>query len=254
MTRALLRRALAVEGMKTATGAAPRGAALALVLGTLALAVGMTAAVAAGNTLVTERLGALGDLEGWSRLLAVVAQITAAASVLAFGVALAWIFGREFTEGTITGMFALPVPRSLFAVAKLVCFVVWAVVAALLLVAGTVAVGIAFGYGSPGDEWPAVGRQLAMTFLSALLVTPVAWVTTVTRSLLAGVASTIAIIVIAQVSVIAGIGGWMPFAAPALWALTPDDVTPGQLAAVLLVPLVSGVATSVAWRRLQLDR
>lgn len=250
----LLGRALVVEGMKTATGTAPRGASVALVVGTLVLAVGMSVAVEAGNEMVLDRLGPLGRLDGWPRLLGVVAQVASAASTLAFGVALSWMFGREFADGTITGLFALPVPRPLIALAKLIVFVAWATVTAVVLAAGTVAVGFALGYGPPDGAWAAVGRQLGMTVLSALVVTPVAWVTTLTRSVLGGVAATVAVIVVAQVSVIVGAGGWMPLAAPALWAVLPHEVSLGQLAAVLIVPVLFGAVTPLSWARMQLDR
>ncbi|MEH6380686.1 MAG: hypothetical protein V7768_03115 [Dietzia cercidiphylli] len=91
--------------------------------------------------------------------------------------------------------------------------------------------------------------------LTSAIVTPVAWVTTVTRSTLAGVAATIAIVIVAQVGVLVGAGGWMPFAAPTLWAMSGGSgVSPLQLALVGVIPLVSTALTVATWRRLQLDR
>jgi ABC-2 type transport system permease protein len=47
----------------------------------------------------------------------------------------------------------------------------------------------------------------------------------------------------------------MPFAAPALWAMSNGTaVTAAQLGLALAVPLVFGVLSCVAWSRLQLDR
>jgi ABC-2 type transport system permease protein len=60
-------------------------------------------------------------------------------------------------------------------------------------------------------------------------------------------------VVVAQVSVLAGLGGWMPLAAPALWALG-TAVSPLQLA--LLIPFGAIFVALIAqsWRRMQLDR
>ena len=65
----------------------------------------------------------------------------------------------------------------------------------------------------------------------------------------------IALVVVAQVGALAGAGGWMPFAAPALWAMSNGTaVTAGQLGVTLAVPLVFVVLSCTAWSRLQLDR
>jgi ABC-2 type transport system permease protein len=56
------------------------------------------------------------------------------------------------------------------------------------------------------------------------------------------------------VAVVAGTGGWLPLAAPALWALEPGSVSVGQLALVALIPIGFGLLTLAAWRGLQLDK
>jgi ABC-2 type transport system permease protein len=61
--------------------------------------------------------------------------------------------------------------------------------------------------------------------------------------------------VVAQVSVLVGIGEWMPLAAPALWAISAGAaVTSAQL--LLIVPFVAlaVLLTATSWRWLQLDR
>ena len=75
------------------------------------------------------------------------------------------------------------------------------------------------------------------------------------RSVLGGVSVAIGLVVVAQVSVLAGLGGWMPLAAPALWALSEGaDVSVVQLSLLVPFGILTIVATAVTWRRLQLDR
>jgi ABC-2 type transport system permease protein len=100
----------------------------------------------------------------------------------------------------------------------------------------------------------ALGRLLALTLLTALLALPAAWLATLGRGLLPGIATTVATLVAAQVMVVAGTGAWFPPAAPALWALTPDTVTPAQLSLVPAVSAAFVVLTTQAWAELQLDR
>ncbi len=166
------------------------------------------------------------------------------------------MFGREFGDGTITGLFALPVRRSTIALAKLLIYIAWAVAVSISLAALLVIVGLVAGLGPlTADTWTAVARQIALTVMTAAIAAPVAWAATLGRSVLAGVSVSIGIVVIAQVSVLAGIGGWMPLASPALWAISSgEDVSSGQL--LLVIPYFAAcvLVTGSAWRTMQLDR
>ena len=56
------------------------------------------------------KLGPVADGD-WHGFLLGAAQITGAGGLGGFAVVLAWMFGREFGDGTIAGLFALPVRR-----------------------------------------------------------------------------------------------------------------------------------------------
>lgn len=166
------------------------------------------------------------------------------------------MFGREFADGTIVGLFALPVSRWQIAVAKLAVYLVWTTAVGLLLSVSVACLGVAFGYGLPGPEAAsALLRLWLLTVLSGLIAVPAAWVASLARSLLAAVGCTIALVVIGQISALAGIGGWMPVAAPALWAMGAGATVAGlQLMFVAIFGLVFAGLTALAWSRLQLRR
>jgi ABC-2 type transport system permease protein len=91
--------------------------------------------------------------------------------------------------------------------------------------------------------------------LTGAIAVPAAWAATVARSLLAGIATTIGIVVLSQLTVVAGAGAWFPFAAPALWAISAGtEVTQLQLLLVAPVVLAAGALAVLSWHRLQLDR
>ncbi len=247
--------AIRVEALKLARSPVGTIGTIALVAGTLALLGGITAALAGGNPELIAKVGTAGTLN-WRGLLAATAQITAAGGLLGFGVVLSWIFGREFTDGTITGLFALPISRARIALAKLAVYGVWACAVSLILALGILALGLILGYGAPtADAWAGLGRQGVLAVLTAAIAVPAAWIATVTRSLLAAVGGTIALVIIAQVGALAGAGGWMPLAAPALWAMSEGAaVSAAQLALAVLLGIVFVAFTSAAWARLQLNR
>jgi len=248
--------AIVVEFRKAAASRTLWATSILVAFGIPILAGTLSAAARSGNEQILAQLGPLGGASRWELLTGITTQVSAAGALLAFGVGLSWLFGREFADNTITGLFAQPVTRGCIALAKLCVFFVWAAVIACALVAATLAAGFALGF--PLDEGAAADqtRLFALLVSTAALATPAAWAATLGRGLLPGIAVTILILITAQIVSIAApqAAAWMPLAAPALWALFPGSVHPGQLALVLVVPIIFSAATALAWHRLQLDK
>ena len=253
--RASLLAALWVEAHKFAASRVVRSTTGLLLGGVGLLAASLELAAQSGNEQVLAQLGDLAAQAGWVRFVGIATQITAAASLLAFGVVSAWSVGREFSDGTVGGLFALPVSRQVVVVAKLIVFTGWAATVAAALVVVVTAVGIGLDLGVPESEGvESLGRLFALAGLSWPLAVPAAWAATVGRGLLPGIATSIVIIAITQVAVVAGSGAWFPFAAPALWAIDPGAVAPTQLILIAVVPILFGALAVHSWATLQLDR
>jgi ABC-2 type transport system permease protein len=247
--------ALAVESRKARSSRVLWWTGALFVLGVTGLASMMVAAARSGDTEIVAKIGPQAATGDWSALLTVAAQITSAAGVLAFGVCLSWLTGREFADGTIAGLFGLPVSRSAIATAKLVVFIGWAVGVAVALTVLLLAAGFVIGLGAPDtDAIAGLGRQLALITMTSLIALPAGWAASVGRGLLPGIAVTVGILVVAQVSVLADFASWVPFVAPAFWAIHPEVRTSIALLTVPSVPLIFGAATIAVWRGLQLDR
>lgn len=245
--------AIGVEALKLARSLVGVIATLAVVAGIFALLCGITAGVAGGSAELIAQAGPAAALD-WSGLLTGAAQITAVAAILGCGVVLSWMFAREFADGTITGLFALPISRGRIALAKLAVYALWVTLVSFAVPLSVLALGLLVGYGAPTtDNWAALGRLCALVMYSGASAIAVAWIATLTRSLLAGVGVTIALVIIAQIGALAGAGGWIPLAAPALWAMSNGTaVTAHQLTLPLAFAAVSTVLTCTSWARLQL--
>jgi ABC-2 type transport system permease protein len=184
-----------------------------------------------------------------------VVQVTAAAGFGAFGIALSWMFGREFADGTVSALFALPVSRPTIALAKLTVYAVWAAGVAVLLTVVIAVLGFAMGFGATDAAGVAeLARVPALAALTALIAVPAAWAATIGRGLLPGIAATVIIMVVAQIFAVSDFGAWLPIVAPALWAIAPASVPGVALLTVPSVPLLFGALCALAWARLQLDR
>jgi ABC-2 type transport system permease protein len=256
MTLSMLATAIAVEGRKAAASRVLTSTAILLTAGVAALAAATTAAASSGNEQLAAKLGPLAAAGGWPAVLDVATQVTAAAGLLAFGVGLSWMFGREFTDGTITGLFGLPVSRPALALAKLVVFLLWAAATATALTIAVALTGLAVTGQVPHPaDWAGLGRLLALAAMTATLANPAAWAATLGRGLLPAIATIVGLMAVTQMIVVAGAdGGWFPPAAPALWALLPATIAPAQLLLAATFPIAFSMLTLHAWHRLQLDR
>ena len=148
-----MRPAVWAETVKLAGSTVGRVGSIAIVVGISLLSGAMLLAAASGDPQLVAKLGPAATHD-WTGFLLAAAQITGAGGLLGFGVVLSWMFGREFGDGTITGLFALPVRRSTIALAKLLIYTVWAIAISLSLAALLVIVGLVAGLG------PLDGRNL----------------------------------------------------------------------------------------------
>lgn len=250
-----MRAALWAETTKLASSLAGRVATVSLVAGVIALSAVILAAIASGNADVIAKLGRNASAD-WTGFLNSAAQITAAGGLGGFGIVIAWMFGREFTEGTVSGLFALPVGRATISMAKLAAYGLWSAIVAILLTGGLAVTGLALGLGAvDSDAAAGLLRQAGLTVMTAMLALPVAWATTLFRSILGGVGVAIGLIVVGQFSVLAGAGAWMVLAAPALWAMSAGTgASLLQLGLLLPYSAIAIALTAITWHRLELNR
>lgn len=249
--------ATSTEFTKFRRSTLPRVATVMLVGGIAAIASSFMWASLQPGSAMAIKLGALVSEEGWAGYLSIASQIAATAGGIGPGVVLAWLFGREFADGTITGLFGLPINRATIARAKLLVFAGWSLAFCFALVALLIVVGVVLGLGLPDETaFARAGKLLLILLLSAMLSLPAGVAASLTRGYLGGIGAVIAIVIVSQISVATGAGGWFTFAAPGMWASTPgaelSSTTVVQL--LLVVPLSAGFAAwiVIVWRRLQL--
>lgn len=212
---------------------------------------GYAAAVHAPDSDMGRKAAAMLAAPGWEGYTGLASLSVGVAMLLAAGIVMAWATGREFTDGTIGGLFALPAGRADVATAKVVTCLGWVVgvatAAAVLLASGGVALGL------PAGGWLACAGVLFVT--AALLgasALPVMWVSTRWRGYLPGIGATLALVVVTNVASGFGLGAFLPWAIPVLWATPHAGVDAALLALPVLVAVAGGLATRWSWGRLQL--
>lgn len=252
-----IREALAVEWLKFRRSPVAGTAGLAIVLLVPLVSVGGYALARTGTVGPSaDKARAMVHGVGWDAIWGLAGQAVPVALMLGTGIVASWCVGREFTDGTVGGLFATTVPRSRVAAAKLLLVTAWATAVTALAAAAVLVGGSAVGL-PVRDGLPAAGTSLAAGVLVALSALPTTWFASVRRGYLAGIAAALGLVVITQLAVAAGAGAWVPWAAPAFWAgaagpAAATQVNAVQLALPALVGLVSAVAVIRWWRDAEL--
>lgn len=203
-------------------------------------------------------LGAKADLMGldasWTGYLGMLTQMVGIVGGLILAVIAAYVFGREFAEGTAKNMLALPVPRWWFVAAKFVVVAAWwLVLVVAILVEGLV---VAAALGLPGLSAQVLiggaGDVLLAAVVSFLLAPVIAWIATLGRGYLPPLGFAMLALVLGNVLGATGWGKWFPWSVVPLFAGVAgprvEVLAPASLLVVGLT-FLAGVAATMAQLR-----
>jgi len=193
----------------------------------------------------------------WAAYFDMSAGTVATGGLFGFGLVIVWLFGREFVDGTIAGLFGLPVRLGQIALAKIVLFTLWACAVTAMLSLALLCVGAAIGLGAfDGAALAALARFGTVSVLTASLTVPFALVATLSRDYLAPIGVILGVVILTSVLAQAGLGGWLPYAAPGMWAGAGGAGDPIVIAiqlanVVILAALFAGLVVR-RWKRLEI--
>jgi ABC-2 type transport system permease protein len=228
-------------------------------LGYLFLPLGMTFLIfIARNPEISQKLGLLSakanlaafSATDWPSYLNLFAQIIAAGGFIFSVFAISWVFGREFADGTLKDLLAVPVRRANILLAKFAVVAAWS--AALTI--GVFMVGVVMGaiLQLPGGTQDVILHSLTPITITACLmiavVLPFAFFASIGRGYLLPVGIAILAAIMANLVVVAGWGEYFPWAVPMLYAQGKSILAPISYWIVLLTGLVGMFGTYIWWK------
>ncbi|MDN4475210.1 ABC transporter permease [Demequina sp. SYSU T00192] len=171
-------------------------------------------------------------------------QVVSVVALIGVGFAVAWLVGREWADRTVGSLFALPVGRAEIARAKLVVVAAWAAASLTVAVALTAAV---LALVDPAALTAAVAGQLVRVWLAGLLMAALALgfggIAVLTRGYLGAAGAIVGVTAASQILAMVGLGAWVPYVAPAMWAGAGG---PEEAAAIGPMSLAIAVAFAAA--------
>jgi ABC-2 type transport system permease protein len=178
-----------------------------------------------------------------------------AGGIIVMGVVQAFVFGREYAEGTAKNLLTLPVGRAVLVAAKLVVSAVWFLCMAALVYAEALALGLLIGL--PGFSAALLSASLRQAVRLAaevlLLSSAPAWIAVAGRGYLAPLGFSILMLLLGDLFAHTGWGPWVPWSILLLSAGAGGADAPVPGAGSMLV-LIGVFAAGFAATYLHLER
>jgi ABC-2 type transport system permease protein len=185
----------------------------------------------------------------WTGYLTLMVEFTALGGFFFFFLAISWTFGREFTDGTLKDLLAVPVPRFDIILAKFLVSALWC---AALIVETTI-VGVILGavIQLPGGSLAVIlhgtGLLVVTAVMSITLILPFGLFASVGRGYLLPIGIAVLTVILGNLSITLGWGEYFPWAIPAL-VLQEATIPPFSYGLVLLTGLAGVVGTHLWWK------
>ena len=218
----------------------------------------------ARNPAITQKLGLVSakanliaySATDWPTYLELSGQMVAAGGFFLFVLAVSWVFGREFSDGTLKDLLAVPVQRSSILLAKFSLVALWSVALSIVIFIASLLAGVLIQL--PGaNELVLVTSSLKLLVTAGLVIAvslPYAFFASVGRGYLLPIGMAILTLMLANLVVVLGWGEFFPWAVPMLFAQGGSVMPPVSFWVVILTGLVGMLATYIWWQNADQNR
>jgi ABC-2 type transport system permease protein len=185
----------------------------------------------------------------WPTYLGLFGQIIAAGGFFLFVLAVSWVFGREFADGTLKDILAVPVQRISILLAKFIVMAIWS--AALTIVIFIIGLVMGAIIKLPGGSISVIlqGSDLVLTTACLVIVAvmPFALFASVGRGYLLPMGVAVLTLMVTNLVAIVGWGEYFPWAVPGLYA-QGSNLSPISYWIVILTGLAGMLGTYFWWK------
>ena len=186
----------------------------------------------------------------WPTYLGLCAQIIGVGEFFFLVLAISWVFGREFVDGTLKDMLAVPVQRASIILAKFILVAIWSV--ALTLVTGLANLVAGALLKLPGGSSSVVLHGSTVMALTACLVIgvvlPFALFASLGRGYLLPIGLAVLAVMAANLIFVLGWGEFFPWGVPMLYAQGKSALPPLSYGVVVLTGLLGMAGTYLWWK------
>jgi len=184
----------------------------------------------------------------WPAYLKLIDMSVAIAGFFLFCLITSWVFGREFSDGTLKDLLAVPVPRGSILLAKFIVVAAWSIVLTIIIYLVGLVMGMILDLPQGSSSVILQGSaHLAITVcLVVLVVLPFAFLASAGRGYLLPLGVAILTVILANLVVVAGWGEYFPWSVPGLYS-QGENLIPMSYMIVILTSLAGMLGTYLWW-------
>lgn len=186
----------------------------------------------------------------WPTYLGFSSQIVAAGEFFLLVMAVSWVFGREFADGAVKDMLAVPVPRSSILLAKFIVVSIWSAMLTIVILTAGLLMGAILKL--PGGSNSVILQSSSLILITACLVIgvvmPFALLASAGRGYLLPLGAAVLMVMMANLVAVVGWGEYFPWAVPMFYAQGESSLTPISYWIVFLTGLAGMIATYLWWK------
>jgi ABC-2 type transport system permease protein len=186
----------------------------------------------------------------WPAYMGLYGQIVASGGFILFILILSWIFGREFSDGTIKDMLAVPVRRAGILMAKFIVAALWSEAMTLVIFSTGLVMGVLLGLPGASLQVFLHGFVVVVAGSSLMIfaVSPFALFASAGRGYLLPIGLAVLMMILINLVMILGWGEFFPWSVPLLFAEGKIHLRPVSYYVVALTGLAGMVVTHLWWK------
>ena len=186
----------------------------------------------------------------WASYIGLTSLVIAAGGFFFFILVVSWVFGREFVDGTLKDLLAVPIQRSSIILAKFIVIAIWSFMLTLVILVFSLTVGALINL--PGFSKEVIIDGCIHLVATALLVmvvsTPFALVASIGRGYLLPLGAAVLMLMGTNIMAVAGWGETFPWAVPGLFAQGKTILPPISFVIVFITGGLGIIATYFWWK------
>jgi ABC-2 type transport system permease protein len=186
----------------------------------------------------------------WPAYLSLYGQLIAAGGFFLFILITSWVFGREFADGTVKDILAVPVGRSSIILGKFIVMAVWSVGLSLIMLGLGLVTGAAMDLPG-GSVGVIIGGSVGLAVTAGLVIAvtlPFALLASAGRGYLLPIGVAVLTLMAANLVAVIGWGEYFPWAVPAFHSQGSIPLAPISYWIVFLTGLAGALATYLWWK------
>ncbi len=229
------------------------------ILGSLLMPLGIALLIfIARNPDISKKVGIIGakanlitySTTDWPTYLGLIGQVIAAGGFFLYILIISWIFGREFVDGTLKDMLAVPVQRSSMLFAKFIMTAVCSIILTIGVLTVTLITGAFINL--PGGSAIAIINGISMILVTSILVIvtifPFAFFASLGRGYLLPLGLAIITLMITNLVAVMGWGEYFPWAIPGIYLQLKNPLHSISYGIVICTGLLGMYTTYLWWK------